>query len=527
MPYSLNIRINNVEQRCMSRLSARVRSLHHDEQGTISILSVITLLLLTMLLGMILNVGEQIDDKIQMQNAADAATYSGGAVIARGMNTIAFTNHLLSETFALTAYFQEGHDRYAERIVPAILNAWKQLIPEFELSNFALIRDIGPAMGPKLQLEKDLVQSFSEMTAVKAEILLPALTAILGAPERANFAMEPHQIAASHLIPTFQRAVSRVIPNAVTEVSCEIARRNSPPRTSGSTQCVIWSTQTVPVQAINQEDPLQRLLPAVDPSIEGPDYGLMSTSDTYIYHQMARLRRDKLAEDYLELWIGDDNYDMGPFERETRSKGGRVSGKMSQFVNLYRGFACAKLHALLQIDYPNTNLPHILRQPLDRLRQATSGPNQGPPTDDQLIRLGQQRYLDLDFTFDGAVYRSQRQPVMPGVYRRPIQGDAFAFARCSIYLPRPRFVTFPGYSNFHCPEYDGWLEKSYAITPCFDGWPQEWSLFSQNWAVKLIPTSAENTLALIQTNPRQFAPGVRLPDTSSIEIDDLKSINFH
>ena len=68
--------------------------MHRDERGTISILSVVVLVMLTMLLGMILNVGEQMDDKIKLQNAADAATYSGSLVLTRGMNTLAFTNHL-------------------------------------------------------------------------------------------------------------------------------------------------------------------------------------------------------------------------------------------------------------------------------------------------------------------------------------------------------------------------------------------------------------------------------------------------
>ncbi|MCX7428053.1 MAG: pilus assembly protein TadG-related protein [Planctomycetia bacterium] len=73
-----------------------VRRLHRDERGTISIVSVFAVMFLAMLLGMVMNVGREVDDKVRMQNAADAAAYGGGVVLARGMNGLAFTNHLHS-----------------------------------------------------------------------------------------------------------------------------------------------------------------------------------------------------------------------------------------------------------------------------------------------------------------------------------------------------------------------------------------------------------------------------------------------
>ena len=66
--------------------------LHRDQKGTISIIGVFTLLALVVLLGMVMNTGQQVDQKIKMQNAVDAATYSGGVVLARNMNSLAFTN---------------------------------------------------------------------------------------------------------------------------------------------------------------------------------------------------------------------------------------------------------------------------------------------------------------------------------------------------------------------------------------------------------------------------------------------------
>src|SRR5215470_9669509 len=111
-----------------SQFSTRlIRALHRDERGSISLATVFALLLLTMLLGMVINTGRQVDNKIKLQNAADAATYSGGVVLARGMNSLAFTNHMLTEVFALTAFMREARDRHADPFIPDILAAWDRI----------------------------------------------------------------------------------------------------------------------------------------------------------------------------------------------------------------------------------------------------------------------------------------------------------------------------------------------------------------------------------------------------------------
>ena len=89
-------------------------------------MSVFALMLLTMLLGMVMNVGRQVDGKIRMQNSADAAAYSGGVVLARGMNTLSFTNHLLCDVFAMTAFLRDVTElealrgRLQERVLTAL-----------------------------------------------------------------------------------------------------------------------------------------------------------------------------------------------------------------------------------------------------------------------------------------------------------------------------------------------------------------------------------------------------------------------
>lgn len=491
----------------------KIRTLHGDERGTISVLSVITLVMLTMLMGMILNVGEQIDDKIRMQNAADAATYSSGVVVARGMNTIAFTNHLLCETFALTAYYREGRDRFAESLVPEILDAWPTVASQLGTADFQLFKLMSPAIAPKIAMERRMVKTFGDLTVIKSRILLPPLENILGVSDVSvqTGQVSQEEAALTHLIPVFQRAVVQAVPQAAVGVTQEITRRNTAVRGSGNPQCVLWNTRNEALIAHDQQDPYARLLPALDPTYEGPDYPHLKASEAGVYLARAASRRRALANRYLAAWNlaidgGAVNQDLHPFEREAYHEGGRVSAKMSQFINLWRGFTCAKLRQLLDTEYPNTNLPHMMRI-------------QDPG-------ITQQQYLENEFTYVAAVYRKQRQPKMPGMYRMPITGDSLAFARVSVYLPRPRYLTSGGCPNFYC-QGTNWLGESGCNTPCFDSWPEEWSLFNQNWAAKMTPTSAESTVALLQTNPQAYAPGVTLPNFSSLQVQDLKALNAH
>jgi hypothetical protein len=120
---------------------SRVAGFHRDQQGTISIVGVFSIILLAMLLGMVLNVGFQADSKVKMQNAADAASYSGGVVMARGMNSLAFTNHLLFDVFALTALLREGAENHGEPMVPEILAAWNDMAGSSSDTSFTKFRN--------------------------------------------------------------------------------------------------------------------------------------------------------------------------------------------------------------------------------------------------------------------------------------------------------------------------------------------------------------------------------------------------
>ncbi len=71
--------------------------LHADERGMFTIVNCIAIAFCLVLMGLVINVGHVIHQKIQLQNTADAVAYSGALWQARGMNAITATNHVMGE----------------------------------------------------------------------------------------------------------------------------------------------------------------------------------------------------------------------------------------------------------------------------------------------------------------------------------------------------------------------------------------------------------------------------------------------
>ncbi|MDZ7617908.1 MAG: Tad domain-containing protein, partial [Patescibacteria group bacterium] len=225
----------------------KLLQLHRDQRGTISVLTVFAAIILTMLLGMVMNVGRHADGKVRMQNAADAAAYTGGAVLARGMNCLAFTNHLLSDVFALTAFLREARDRNAEQFTPGILDAWDEIGPIFARSPFPKFALLGPAITAKTPLERDLVVTYGDWGAAVSENMLPLFEEILDA----------------ELIPQYQRAVVAVFPEIAQAAALEAARLHGQPnRGRGDMLACLWRTTGQPVGTAELFDPT---LPVLDP----------------------------------------------------------------------------------------------------------------------------------------------------------------------------------------------------------------------------------------------------------------------
>jgi len=517
-----------------------IRRLHNDERGTISIISVLAILLFKMLLGMVINVGRHVDDKVKMQNAADAASYSGGCVLARGMNTLAYSNHLLCDVFALTAFMRESRDRNAESLTPEVLAAWSKIGPIFSQSSFPKFAALGPAITQKVPLEQDVVSTYSEMSAHASAIVLPVLEYILR----------------DRLIPRFQRVVVQTIPNLAQQAMTEAARRhgatgqqvnvtgmptaqNPPPRAPQAG--VLWRTRVQPVGLGGEADPIQRTLPAIDPDpTEGSDYyALPYGRDDYLARAVQERRF--FAHTYLDLWNNDR---LQFFPREA---------KMSQFFDLWQVFTCGQLEKLLLIEYPLTNLPHMMR--------LTDSGQQAGTLAGRDNMFERDTYLERHFMFVGVVYREPLRETFPGLFVNPLAGtgnggptaasagtpvNAMTFAQTSLFIPRARMWIRQNFQaqqdGLHLGGTWGWdggppsrKEDEPGGQPLDtddvwvgENWPARWDLWNQNWMTQLVPATADSLIQILQTPP----PSAQIPNPRVLSLGgatpaDLRRVNMH
>jgi len=496
---------------------------HRDEQGTISIVAVFAVLLLTILLGMVMNVGRQVDGKVRLQNAADEAAYSGGVTMARAMNTLTFSNHLLCDVFALTAYMREARDRNSESCTPAVLAAWQQIGPVFQGSGFPKFQNLGAAIVEKVPLERELVRTYSEWAAAVSQQVLPMLETIL----------------AEELIPQYQRAVVEAFPDIAQAAVAEASRRNGEPdQGRGMIRGALWRTSGELVGGGGE--PAGRVLPVVDPVLHaGPG--------RRAYKDAARSQRAMLSHHYLRDW---NNESLAFFDRK---------GKMSQFGNFWRSFTCGYLEKLLNDEYPHRNLPFQMRarkaanptreENSDYIEVGTRSAVEVKP--DNPTAAEDTEYIESDFTYLATVYWNKAPGIFPKLFTSPMENDSMAYAAVRMYIPRRRLVwwrlgpsggggggvsvggvpgDFPplGMGDQNPPRADPNSEERWIVAR--QSLPTDWTLLNQSWTCQLVPATQECLATVLQTPPSlpafQSEP-VRVPNLGGATSDDIQRISPH
>ncbi|MBL8852276.1 MAG: hypothetical protein JNG89_21570 [Planctomycetaceae bacterium] len=486
----------------------RLRSLHADDRGTVSILTVFTLLMFTMLLMMVFNVAKQHDDKVRMQNAADMATLSGGVVLARGMNAIAFSNHLEADVFAVTAFLREARDRNAAGYVPELLSAWVTAGGKFNGASFSKFQGLDQAIAAKAPLEQEFVTAWSEMAATASQAMLPVFEHILGTPGSAG------QQTRDHLIPEFQRTVVSLVPSLAQDMTLEIALRhglrqqhldslntnmlrqpNYQAGVRGPQIGVLWRTSVEPVAYAGETDPLSRTLPVVDPEPYQPDYSAVGNGLAYL--QEARNRREAYAKLYLRQWVADTDVTRGLGFAEEEAA-------MSGFARLFHSAACGQLMQLLDSEYSTTNVPFILRD-------FQTGPTQTT--------------LHDDYSYVGVAYRRHVDTNAPRMFSNPLSraADAQTYAAITLFIPRSRYLYINGSWVYTYLDQSGNTQQ----VPFADNWPVEWNTFSQNWSCKLIPATTTSLADILAANAGGPMQGLRTPPLSSALIEEVQALNTH
>lgn len=84
---------------------ARRQGLHADEDGMLSFVNLLAVILFLMLLALVGNVGRTVNEKIEVQNSADAVAYSSATWMARGMNSVTAVNHLIGELMSFVVLY--------------------------------------------------------------------------------------------------------------------------------------------------------------------------------------------------------------------------------------------------------------------------------------------------------------------------------------------------------------------------------------------------------------------------------------
>jgi hypothetical protein len=502
-----------------------VGRLHRDQQGTMSILSVFTVMFLTMLLGVVMNAGRQVDGKIRMQNAADAVSYSGAATMARGMNLLAFTNHMLCEVFAMTAWLEEARDQNAKSYVPRILAAWRNAGEVLSASSNLRLQRLGRAIIEKVPLEQAVVDTFSAWAEAVSGLMLPVMRGVLD----------------QELIPAYQRIVVQYWPDVAQATAREVALRHSEPAhgRGAMTGTLYWADMT----RVSSSQYSNHTLPALDPTI-----GDALVIDRRV--DEARKQRAIFAHWYLGLW----NDDTLRFFRSGASREYGGSARLSMFYPLWCTFTCGRLDDALS-RYLDSNLPHVIAEDLTPpVRQ--SGANTMPEADEaaEVDTTGRvNRVLEDNYIVVGAVRWSSLPLLLPRMITNPVRAAPLTFAEAQYFVPQRRRYWrrvdvdagstvssgMPGFGGVPgelldppeqdspdpgpggtAPESSPSTESQWVIAqertdglpatardwlPYFDEWGHvanrdRWTLFNQNWTARLTPAWQDGISGLTTGN---------------------------
>lgn len=492
-------------------------SLHQDQRGTISIASVFALILLSMLLGLIMNSVRQVNEKVQMQNAADAATYAGGVVITRHMNTIVFTNHLLSDVFAVTAFLRESYHRNAEGFTPETIDHWDRIAPHLAKSPYASFAALGAAIPGKTPLDADkdvemnsgeMVSTWSDWHYALAEAVLPTMD---------------EEILGNQLIPTFQETLLASTGALAQAAADEVARRHGEawPQ-EAELRGKLWMATGEPADSVDQ------VLP-----IEQPQ-GLDDV-------RMAQNWRRSLAEHYLSRWNDDGvvhrGLVYGGYSNDYRRKLMRFDqyACMSQFANLWRIFTRGALENLLEEEYPDTNLPTIFPE-----TGATNG----------WLPLPSNEEIEAEYMFVGVVYQDGMDEAMTSVFKNPIETSRQAYAQVHMFVPRRRIIVHENsgvtvnrggltrqdwreglildQEGNRIPDgYGDWRRGWGEVGTTSEWYPEDWHVWNQNWTMQLTPATTAALPAILSSPPDIEDFDAETADYSGLSTEDVYWLSNH
>lgn len=443
------------------RIVSVFRRLAADDRGAMTIVSMFATLLLTATLGMVMNMGRQLDAKMRMQNAADASVLAGGSLMARSMNAMAFCNHLVPDVMSLVAFFREAdakNMRRSSQRVSEILQAWKTVAPQFSSFNPSRLQALASAIPERADLEQAMVDQWMASVEISSTAILPSLEQVL----------RPNGDASQRgLIPDFQISLYEATQTFVSEAPTKMAQEHL----GGNAQGALYGYQ------------------GVSPPANIP---VANTEGNAAYMSVAVQYRNSLARHYLD----ELNHDfLWYFDEEA---------KLSQFNAVWRWFTCAQLNTVLG-EHANTNLPWVLDSQPSLVTPLIWDSEQGAwvTADYEVMEhpavnvstgdyndLGAMNFINQYFMFAGIVANPKISELSPRLFVNPFSSQTQAFAQVMIFIPRPRTVygSENGGDVYAAPVASGNVIVRQRR-------PIEINLYNQNWQAKLVPATASSIFA--------------------------------
>jgi hypothetical protein len=260
----------------------------------------------------------------------------------------------------------------------------------------------------------------------------------------------------------------------------------------------------------------------------------MLVTDPQYYFDEARTERERLAKLYL-LGPPGWNYD--------RLKFFQFEGRLSQFFGLWQTFTCGQLMRLLNEEYPDSNLPYILRMPRQTSAQGVSWEALRQSGGGSSVKGDFER----DFMFVGVAYRRKFQETFPGLFKYPLAADPQAFAQVHLFIPLARLRYSPGGMGDPADQNIGgggfgvdtpvpMPQPAVYTSPGWsrEPWPAEWTLFNQNWRIQLVPATSDAVASILQAPLQAYCErkgerfaGLTPPNLGSTGIPDIRRIITH
>ena len=564
--------------------------LHRDERGVLSAMGVITIFMLTLLLGMIFNMGKQIDEKLRMQNAADAATYSSTRTLTRGMNAIAYSNHLLCEVFAITAYMriinddiEEGQPLESTQAAREALLKWQEVAEVLEregrAANIIKFEALGAALQRKIPLEEEVVTRYDEFIRAHSWQSLEVFEYILrgdGVVDYYASGKDPYVGIPPQggLITEFQRSVMMNTPMLAQSVAEEVVRRHTEGQAEKHfgfepTVYLFRARDGLTMQEAQSFETLarDRTLPVIDPTPANPYYqdiavnvqcvfvdsqgtptnsgGPAPVANVFDPQQPADPAalppdqlvlkysydtRTALAKRYLDElifhWV-DVYARERTSNRTTPGFFGRDRASLSQLSNFWRIFNCPELNRMLHEEFACSNLPFILR---GEVEDWHVDPN----------REGQ----PLSSFYNNVYYQ-------PPPYARAMRED-YQFVGAIGWVPIRQFAhkvfdnPFRDQMTMTYAESKMFLPRRMLRYPWYDesnadyfgqqniyangnNWPsshRSWSLMTQNWRTKMVPATSDQLVDILNSQVWNGGP-VAPPNLTGFSASNIRQISPH